>query len=197
MKPQTYPVAIDPELVGTYPAEAFAGGGYVWDDVLKYRVWCHPEDGSDDYYYPFATYAEALELSLRTDGAEEPLALLRQAEYIDEPEDGEYIHIRDERITEWPVELLHRPRRNADHPELLRSQRAGESTRDPARHRDVAAGYFFVQRSSQARTCSCHSLLFCGLRTQWFSSGKWMNFDGMPLRWRAVKVDMPWVSTTR
>lgn len=110
----SYPEVIDPELVGTYPAEAHAGGGYVWDEVLEYRVWCHPADGDDDYYYPFATYAEALELSLRTDGAEEPLALIRQAEYIDEPEDGEYVHVREARITEWPVELLHRPRRDAE-----------------------------------------------------------------------------------
>jgi putative acetyltransferase len=53
-----------------------AGAGYVWDDVLEYRVWCHPERGSPDldkgsgYYHAFATYAEALEFSERTEGAE-------------------------------------------------------------------------------------------------------------------------------
>lgn len=31
MTAQSYPVAIDPELVGTYPALAKAGGGLVWD----------------------------------------------------------------------------------------------------------------------------------------------------------------------
>ena len=59
-----YPDAVDLCLVGTYSAVAKAGGGFVWDDVLEYRVWCHPEGGSSDldhgsdYYYPFATYAE-------------------------------------------------------------------------------------------------------------------------------------------
>src|SRR5262245_59634024 len=57
-----YPDAIDPSLVGTFPALARAGGGYVWDAVLEYRVWCHPENGAaeleegNDYYYSFATY---------------------------------------------------------------------------------------------------------------------------------------------
>jgi putative acetyltransferase len=113
-----YPPAVEPELVGTYPAAAKAGGGYVWDDVLEYRVWCHPEQGADDhddgsdYFCPFATYSEALEFSLRTSGAEEPLALIRQMEYIDEPEPEQYVHVKQVRITEWPVELLHRPRRS-------------------------------------------------------------------------------------
>jgi hypothetical protein len=43
-----YPDALDPGLVGTYPASAHAGGGYVWDAVLEYRVWCHPESGAPD-----------------------------------------------------------------------------------------------------------------------------------------------------
>jgi hypothetical protein len=113
-----YPPVADPTLVGTYPAAANAGGGYVWDDVLEYRVWCHPERGAEDredgsdYFYPFATYDEALECSRRTKGAEEPIALIRQAEYIDEPEPGHYLHVKEVRVTQWPVELLHRPRRS-------------------------------------------------------------------------------------
>jgi hypothetical protein len=113
----SYPEAVDPELVGTYSAVAKAGGGFVWDDVLEYRVWCHPERGSsdvedgNDYYSPFATYAEALAFSRRTEGAEAPLALIRQLEYIDEPNPGEYRHVKELRITEWPVEFLRRPRR--------------------------------------------------------------------------------------
>ena len=112
-----YPDAVDPGLVGTYSALAKAGGGFVWDDVLEYRVWCHPERNSSDLedgsdcYYPFATYAEALAFSKRTEGAEEPLALIRQREYISEPSPGEYLHVKDERIAEWPVEFLSRPRR--------------------------------------------------------------------------------------
>jgi hypothetical protein len=114
----SYPDAVgSPNLVGTYPAPAKAGGGYVWDDVLEYRVWCHPERGASDleygsdYYYPFATYAEALAFSQRTEGAEAPLALIRQLEYIAEENPGEYRHVKEERITEWPVEFLRRPRR--------------------------------------------------------------------------------------
>ena len=113
----SYPDALEPNLVGTYSPVAKAGGGYVWDDVLEYRVWCHPQRGSpdledgNDYYYPFATYAEALAFSQRTEGAEVPLALIRQLEYIAEPNPGEYKHVKEERIAEWPVEFLRRPRR--------------------------------------------------------------------------------------
>jgi putative acetyltransferase len=117
LKKANYPDAIDPDLVGSYSPLAKAGGGYVWDDVLEYRVWCHPEraasdleDGSD-YYYAFATYDEALAFSHVTEGAEAPLALIRQDEYIDETNPGEYRHVKEERITEWPVEFLLRPRR--------------------------------------------------------------------------------------
>ena len=62
----SYPGVLDPTLVGTYSPVAKAGGGYVWNDVLECRVWCHPERGApdledgNDYYHAFATYAEAL-----------------------------------------------------------------------------------------------------------------------------------------
>jgi len=113
-----YPNVKDPEMVGTYPAHAKSGGGYVWDQVLEYRVWCHPERGApdlcdgDDYYYAFETYEEALEFSRENPGTEEPLALIIQEEYIDEPEPGKYFHMKERRITEWDVEFLRRPRRN-------------------------------------------------------------------------------------
>jgi hypothetical protein len=115
-----YPAVLDPNAVGEYSASAFAGGGYVWDEVLEYRVWCHPERGApdeaegSDYYYPFASYAEALDFSRRTKGAEEPLALVLQREYISEPQPGVYVHVKEQRITEWPVEFLSRPRRTPD-----------------------------------------------------------------------------------
>lgn len=116
----SYPDAVDPALVGTYPALARTGGGYVWDAVLEYRVWCHPErnaadltDGSD-YYFSFGTYQEALTFSRNTEGAKTPLALILQEEYISEPEPGEYVHIRERRIAEWSVEFLSRPRRTPD-----------------------------------------------------------------------------------
>jgi putative acetyltransferase len=87
MSSVNYPDAVDPDLVGTYSPLAKAGGGYVWDDVLEYRVWCHPERGAfdheegSDYYHAFATYAEAFAFYQTTHGAEEPLALIRQVEY--------------------------------------------------------------------------------------------------------------------
>lgn len=123
-----YPPAMDREAVGTYPAGTAAGGGYFWDDVLEYRVWCHPERGApdladgSDYFYSFATYVEALNFSQHTKGAESPIALILQREYIDEPAPGEYIHVKHERITEWPVEFLSKPRRTSDTiPDFLKS----------------------------------------------------------------------------
>ena len=112
-----YPAVVDSALVGTYPPTAKAGGGYVWDAVLEYRVWCHPERGApdlaegNDYYYPFESYQEALAFSQTTEGAEEPLALIVQEEYISEPEPGNYVHVQERRVTEWPVAFLSRPRR--------------------------------------------------------------------------------------
>jgi hypothetical protein len=117
MSGNDYPAVLDPAKVGTYPALAKAGGGFVWDEVLEYRVWCHPERGAEDcadgsdYYHAFASYADALEFSQATGGAEEPLALILQREHIDEPEPGNYVHVTGERVTEWPVEFLRRPRR--------------------------------------------------------------------------------------
>lgn len=114
-----YPKVRDPERVGTYPALAKSGGGYVWDDVLEYRVWCYPEDGAedlcdgDDYYYAFAEHDEAAAFAAATAGAQSPLALVLQKQYIDEPDPGEYRHVRKRRVTEWPVEFLSRPRRTA------------------------------------------------------------------------------------
>ena len=114
-----FPQVKDPTRVGSYDALAKSGGGYVWDAVLEYRVWCHPHDGAedlengDDYYYVFETYEAALEFAEQTTGAEEPLALVLQEEYINEPTPGRYEHIKEQRITEWPVEFLVRPRRTA------------------------------------------------------------------------------------
>lgn len=112
-----YPKAIDPSLVGEYPALAKSGAGYFFDDVLEYRVWCHPERGApdefdgEDYYYAFETFEEALAFSQDCTGAEEPLVLIRQREWIDEPETGLYIHMKGERIAEWRTEWLDRSAR--------------------------------------------------------------------------------------
>jgi hypothetical protein len=118
MKKNTrFPRAIDPARVGKYPASCFAGGGFVWDAVLEYRVWCHPERGApdtedgNDYYYAFASYPDALRFSRKFPGAEKPLALVLQKEYIAEPASRQYVHVKQRRITEWPVAFLSRPRR--------------------------------------------------------------------------------------
>jgi hypothetical protein len=68
--------------------------------------------GGDDYFFAFATFPKALAFSRATDGAEEPLALIRQKQWIDEPEPGKYIHIKKARLTEWPVAFLSRPKRD-------------------------------------------------------------------------------------
>lgn len=132
-KNKRYPRAIAPARVGTYPALTGAGGGSVWDVVLEYRVWCHPERGADDtedgsdYYYAFSSYPKALAFSMKTKGAEEPLALILQKECIDEPSPGNYVHIKKRRVTEWPVESLSRPRRNKNTiPKLLASKRKAD-----------------------------------------------------------------------
>jgi len=79
-----YPPVADSALVGSYPAQSKAGGGFVWDAVLEYRVWCHPEDGApdehngNDYYCAFGSYEEAAAYSEATTGSETPLALVLQ-----------------------------------------------------------------------------------------------------------------------
>ncbi len=107
-----YPVAIDFEKVGSYPALTKSGAGYVYDDVLEYRVWVHP--GGDDYYRAFPTYEEAKRFSERTERAEEPLVLILQREHINEPEPGKYVHVKGDRIAEWRVEWLAGSKRRPD-----------------------------------------------------------------------------------
>lgn len=63
-----------------------------------------------------------------------PLALVLQREYIDEPEDGCFVHVRQERITEWPVAFLSRPRRT---PQTLPNFFAPDA---PANRLDILRG---------------------------------------------------------
>ena len=112
------PPVKSPRRVGAYPAWTKAGGGYVWDAVLEYRVWLHPERGApdryggNDWFLAFATHEAALAFARAQPGAEAPLALILQREYIDEPRPGQYRHVRARRVAEWPVEFLARPRRD-------------------------------------------------------------------------------------
>ena len=116
-----YPEAIDPSKIGDYPAVVGGGGGYVWDEVLEYRVWCHPKDGSEDFYYVYATYDEACQKAIELRDSddslalvEDPLALVLQREHINESEPGMFEHVTTERMTEWSPEYLSRPRRTPD-----------------------------------------------------------------------------------
>ena len=54
-----------------------------------------------------------MDFSKENEGTEEPLALILQEEYITEPNPGEYFHVKEQRITEWPVTFLKRPRRTS------------------------------------------------------------------------------------
>jgi putative acetyltransferase len=92
-----------------------SGGGYFFDTVLEYRVWINPAGGGGDYYRAFASFEPALKYSKITPGAEEPLVLVRQLEWIDEPQTGMFETRSGERLTEWQV------------PWLKGSKRSGES----------------------------------------------------------------------
>lgn len=107
-----YPLAVAPSRVGTYPPDTKSGAGYFYDDVLEYRVWLDPEkgaaslNGKNDYCVAFAQYEQAQAFSRTTRGAEEPLVLVLQREWIGEPEHGHFIPEKGERITEWQVKWL-------------------------------------------------------------------------------------------
>jgi hypothetical protein len=114
-----YPVAIDPSHVGLYEPETKSGAGYFYDDVLEYRVWLHPEDaaaplaGTGDYFVAFAQFERAEAFAKSTKGAEPPLVLVRQLEWIDEPEPRHYVAKKAVRLTEWRVRWLKGNKRNA------------------------------------------------------------------------------------
>jgi hypothetical protein len=107
-----YPVPVDVNRVGTYPAGTYSGAGYFYDEVLEYRVWLHPErgatptSGGDDYFVAFAQYERAEAFAKAAAGAEQPLVLVRQLESINEPEPGRYIVDKTPRITEWQARWL-------------------------------------------------------------------------------------------
>lgn len=99
------PPAVDPEKVGTYPSMTGKGGGYFYDDVLEYRVRIATGDGGH-YIKHFATFAEARDFARDAPGAERPVALVLQNEWVNEPDPGKFEHNKTLRITEWQVEWL-------------------------------------------------------------------------------------------
>ncbi len=116
-----YPVAVDASKVGQYPALTKSGGGYFYDEVLEYRVWVHGD--GDDEFRAFRTFEQAARYSERTEGAEPPLVLVLQHEHVDEPEPGKFVHMKEDRITEWRVEWLEGSKRGPTTiPEFLRER---------------------------------------------------------------------------
>ncbi|MBL4702943.1 MAG: hypothetical protein JKY54_00345 [Flavobacteriales bacterium] len=102
-----YPEVVDIIKVGAYDNIAFAGAGFFYDEVLEYRVWCYPSQGAkdvfegDDYFYPFENFNQAFTFANQEKGRQEPIALIKQYEWINEIEEGKYIHERGARIAEW------------------------------------------------------------------------------------------------
>jgi len=134
-KPSAYPLAVDNVQVGKYAPESKSGAGYFYDEVLEYRVWFHPErgaeplNGKEDYYVAFAQYEKAEELSKSSKGAEEPLVLVRQYEWVDEPEPSHYLAEKGNRITEWQVKWLDGNKRTPDSiSEFLKHPKSAEES---------------------------------------------------------------------
>ena len=107
-----YPLPIDANRVGKYPADVDVGAGYFYDEVLEYRVWLHPHDGAtpvngdEDYFVAFAQYESAEAFSKKTRGAAPPVVLVRQLEWISEPKPGHFIPMKEVRTTEWQAPWL-------------------------------------------------------------------------------------------
>lgn len=99
-----YPEADDPDKVGTYPPEVFAGGGYFYDKVLEYRVWS--KVGGKTKMDAFATLKDAKNYARSHRNTEMPVVLVWQKEHINEPKPGVYVHVTQPRITEWQIDWL-------------------------------------------------------------------------------------------
>jgi hypothetical protein len=115
-----YPLAVDPNLVDSYPPDIASGADYFYDQVLEHRVWLHPDKGAEllngdkDYFVAFAQYERAETFSQKTPGAEQPIVLVRQFEWINEPERGHFVPEKGNRITEWQVQWLRNNKRSGN-----------------------------------------------------------------------------------
>lgn len=84
---------------------------------MEYRVWCHPERGAcdlyqgADYFQAFPNYEQALEYANSHHVTEQPIVLIRQLEWIDEPDKGALFHHKGVRLAEWLPEWLQRGKR--------------------------------------------------------------------------------------
>jgi hypothetical protein len=134
-----FPTAVDPSWVGTFPGSTKSGAGYFYDEVLEYRVWLHPERGArrlagdQDYFAAFARYEAASQYSTQTSGAEQPIVLVRQREYVNEPDPGTFEWKKTERITEWQVQWLQDSHREPNSiPDFLAAHVGKTPTTEPA-----------------------------------------------------------------
>lgn len=115
-----YPMAVDSSKVGTYPQRTNVGGGVFYDEVLEYRVWLKWKERT---FKPFAMYEEAYFYAKGKKDAEQPVVLVRQKEYVEETSPGVFVHKKEERITEWPVEMLEKgPRQPGDIEEFMKKR---------------------------------------------------------------------------
>lgn len=118
--PSRFPIVLVASRVGTYAGSVKSGAGYFYDEVLEYRVWLHPERGAadlaggEDYFAAFARYEAALRYLREHRGAEAPVVLIRQREWINEPQPGAFTWEKDERLTEWRAEWLSGAQRQPD-----------------------------------------------------------------------------------
>ncbi len=72
-----YPLAVDPSMIGTYPANCSIGKHVCLplEEVLEYRVWVLPKKGHISLQC-FASFGDALEFAMKTEHAKWPTILM-------------------------------------------------------------------------------------------------------------------------
>ena len=73
------PKVADESKVGEYDTLCFSGAGFIWDEVLEYRVWSR----GPTECHTFASYDEAERFSEATATRSIVLALVKQVEYFE------------------------------------------------------------------------------------------------------------------
>jgi hypothetical protein len=86
-----------------------------------------------------------LEFSKGNKGTEEPVALILQEEFIDEPKAGQYVHVKKRRFTEWPAHFLTRPKRTE------RTIRDFFAPNAPANRLEIIRGLAIPNREGETR----------------------------------------------
>ena len=105
------PKVADESKVGEYDTLCFSGAGFIWDEVLEYRVW----SSGPTECHTFASYDEAERFSEATATRSIVLALVKQVEYFEgnAKECAILVQPKRPRVCEWQVPWLrhdnHRP----------------------------------------------------------------------------------------